>query len=92
MSDFRVITEPCVNCKDTACVQVCPVDCIHPRKDEPEFAVATQLFIDPDTCIGCGLCDDECPVKAIFPEDQVPAEWQKYIQINADHFAKKPAS
>jgi len=89
MSDFRVITEPCVNCKDTACVQVCPVDCIHPRKDEPDFAAATQLFIDPDTCIGCGICDDECPVKAIFPEDQVPVEWHKYIQINADHFAKK---
>ena len=85
----HVITEPCIGTKDTACVTVCPVDCIHPRKDEAEFGPETMLYIDPDTCIDCGLCVDECPVKAIFTEDDVPAEWKQYIQINADYFHKK---
>ena len=49
-----VIAEPCVNTKDTACVEVCPVDCIHPKKDEPEFEAETKLYIDPETCIDCG--------------------------------------
>jgi len=89
MSLIRVITEPCVNCKDAACVQVCPVDAIHPRKDESAFVEHTQLYIDPDTCIFCGICEDECPVKAIYPTEDVPAQWQHYIQINADHFAKR---
>ncbi|EQD78671.1 4Fe-4S ferredoxin iron-sulfur binding domain protein [mine drainage metagenome] len=62
---------------------------MHPRKDEAEFGPEAQLFIDPDTCIDCGLCVDECPVKAIFPEDDVPAEWKKYIEINAAHYQKK---
>ena len=57
----HVITEPCVGVKDAACVAVCPVDCIHPRKDEPEHSRALQLYIDPDTCIGCGLCARNCP-------------------------------
>ena len=51
-----VIAEPCIGTKDTACVEVCPVDCIHPKKDAPEHAAATQLFIDPDSCIDCGAC------------------------------------
>ena len=51
----HVITEPCIGTKDSSCVAVCPVDCIHPRKDESEFTPATQLYIDPDTCIDCGL-------------------------------------
>jgi len=84
----HVIAEPCIGTKDTACVTVCPVDCIHPRKDEGEFDSAKQLYIDPDTCIDCGLCVDECPVKAIFPEDDVPAEWKHFTQINVDHFKK----
>jgi ferredoxin len=84
----HVITEPCIGTKDSACVAVCPVDCIHPRKDEGDFAPSAQLYIDPDTCIDCGLCVDECPVKAIFPEDDVPEEWKKYISINAEHYKK----
>jgi len=84
----HVITQPCIGTKQTACVDVCPVDCIHPRKDEPGFADAKQLFIDPATCIDCGLCVDECPVKAIFPEADVPSEWHSYVQLNADHFKK----
>jgi NAD-dependent dihydropyrimidine dehydrogenase PreA subunit len=84
----HVIAEPCIGTKDTACVEVCPVDCIHPKKDESGYSDANQLYIDPDTCIDCGLCVDECPVQAIFPQDDVPAEWRKYIQINIDHFKK----
>ena len=68
-----VIAEPCINTKDTACVNVCPVDCIHPKKDEANFAPVQQLYIDPDTCIDCGACVPECPFEAIFPEDEVPA-------------------
>jgi NAD-dependent dihydropyrimidine dehydrogenase PreA subunit len=84
----HVIAEPCINCKDAACVTVCPVDCIHPRRDEPPFARTSQLFIDPDTCIGCGACVEECPVKAIFDEDDLPEKWRHFIQINAAHFAR----
>jgi ferredoxin len=83
------IAEPCINTKDTACVAVCPVDCIHPTKEEPEFATADQLYIDPDTCIDCGLCVDECPVKAIFPEEDVPPEWKRFIEINTAYFQNK---
>jgi ferredoxin len=85
---FYVITEPCIGCKDGACVQVCPVDCIHPRKDEGGFEGSPQLFIDPDTCIGCGLCVEECPVKAIFEVDEVPEKWRQFIQLNAEHYGR----
>ena len=84
-----VIAEPCVNTKDTACVEVCPVDCIHPKKDAAEFAAETKLYIDPETCIDCALCVDECPVKAIYQQEDVPAEWNNYIQINLDYFKNK---
>ncbi len=83
----HIIAEPCVATKDTACVEVCPVDCIHPTKDEAEFEEADQLYIEPDTCIDCGLCVDECPVKAIFPEEDLPEEWTEFTQKNADYFA-----
>jgi ferredoxin--NADP+ reductase len=69
-------------------VAVCPVDCIHPRKDEADFETAKMLYIEPDTCIDCGLCVDECPVKAIFTEDDTPTEWKQYVQINADYYKK----
>ncbi len=83
----HVIAEPCVGTKDTACVAVCPVDCIHPTKDEPANDKVDQLFIDPGTCIDCGLCVDECPVKAIFPEEDLPADWASYVEKNAKYFA-----
>jgi len=57
-----IIAEPCIGTKDTACVEVCPVDCIHPKKDEDGFAEATMLYIDPATCIQCGNCEPACPV------------------------------
>ena len=64
-----VIAEPCIDTKDNSCVEVCPVDCIHPTPDEPDYDQVKQLYID-----------------ACFAEDQLPDEWQKYIQINADYF------
>lgn len=85
----HVIAEPCIATKDTSCVDVCPVDCIHPTKNEPDFATAQQLFIDPDTCIDCGLCVDECPVKAIAPQEDLPPEWKKYIQVNLEYYKAK---
>ena len=81
-----IICEPCIGTKDSACVDVCPVDCIHPRKDEGDFEAATQLYIHPDECIDCGACEPECPVTAIFPEEDVPANMQQYIQINRNVF------
>jgi ferredoxin len=81
-----VITEPCIDVKDTACVDVCPVDCIHPTSNEDDFANVEQLFIDPDECIDCGVCEPECPVEAIFMDEDVPEEWQHFTQKNADYF------
>ncbi len=83
------IAEPCIATKDTACVDVCPVDCIHPRKDEPDFKSAEMLYIDPDTCIDCGLCVDECPVQAIFAEDELPEKWAGFAEINQRYYENK---
>ncbi|MFW6039074.1 MAG: 4Fe-4S dicluster domain-containing protein [bacterium] len=83
----HIIAEPCIGTKDTACVAVCPVDCIHPTTEEADFESQDQLFIDPDACIDCGLCVDECPVKAIFPEEDLPEEWAEYIEKNAAYYA-----
>src|SRR5437762_1698205 len=77
------LCEPCVGVKDKACVEICPVDCIY-EGDKEGFP--DMLFIHPDECIDCGVCQPECPVNAIFPEDDVPEEWTQYIQINADYF------
>ena len=82
----HVIALPCIGVKDAACVVVCPVDCIHPTKDEADFAAAEQLYINPEPCIDCGLCVEECPVKAIFQEDDLPAEWSDYLERNANHY------
>ncbi|MCL4220151.1 MAG: 4Fe-4S dicluster domain-containing protein [Phycisphaerales bacterium] len=84
----HVIAEPCEGTKDTGCVSVCPVDCIHPTKDEPEFETTPMLYIDPDTCIDCGLCVDECPVHAIYQDEDLPEEYAKYVQINLDYYKK----
>ena len=81
-----VIAEPCVGVKDTACVTVCPVDCIHPTKDEADFTAADQLFIEPGECICCNLCVAECPVAAIFDENDMPAEWRSFIEKNAAYY------
>ncbi len=79
----HVVTEPCLNCKYTDCVVVCPCECF--------YGDAAQLYIDPDDCIDCGACIPECPVEAIFLDLEVPSKWSGYIQINADRVkALKP--
>lgn len=69
-----VITESCIKCKYTDCVDVCPVDCF---REGPNF-----LVIDPDECIDCTLCVAECPVEAIFPEDEVPDDQKHFVELN----------
>jgi ferredoxin len=86
-----VIGKSCIGTKDTACVEVCPVDCIHPKADDDRHEGAEQLYIDPDVCIDCGVCEPECPVEAIYSEDAVPADEQEYIEKNADYFTLSPA-
>ena len=71
-----VVTENCIKCKYTDCVDVCPVDCFH---EGPNF-----LVIDPEECIDCTLCVAECPAEAIFAEDDVPASLQQFIALNAE--------
>jgi ferredoxin len=82
----HVITQPCIGVKDSGCVPVCPVECIHPTPDEEDFQAAEMLYINPDICIDCGLCIDECPVRAIFPEDELPDEWVDFTARNAAYF------
>src|SRR6187455_888041 len=83
-----IICAPCLGTKDTACVDVCPVDCIHPRKDEASFETAEMLYIHPDECIDCGACVPACPVEAIFALDEVPDKWSNFIPVNAQYFQK----
>jgi NAD-dependent dihydropyrimidine dehydrogenase PreA subunit len=84
-----VIAEPCIGVKDTACVDACPVDVIHPRPDEGDFASANQLYIYPNDCIDCGACVPVCPVSAIFLCEDLPEQWAHFAQINADWYAKR---
>lgn len=86
-----VIAEPCVGTKDLSCVDVCPVDCIHPTPDEPDFEQVEHLHIDPSECIDCDACVLACPISAIFPADDVPPEWSRYIELNASYFEPKAA-
>ena len=83
---FYVITEPCIGTKDMACLDACPVDCIHPKKDEAGFATAKMLFIDPVECISCSACSPACPQSAIFLAKDLPVKWKHYEKINADHY------
>ena len=77
-----VIAEPCIGVKDAACVEVCPVDCIHGGEGDG------QLYIDPKECIDCAACEPECPVQAIFLEEDLPEKWVNFTKINADYFDK----
>lgn len=81
------ITQTC--CNDASCVKVCPVNCIHPTPDEPDFGSTEMLYIDPATCIDCGACADACPVEAIFPVDRLTGPLKAYAEVNADYFADK---
>lgn len=85
----RIIVEPCIGVKSGECVDVCPVDCIHPKKDEPDFAGADMLYINPSECIDCGACEAVCPVEAIFPDDSVPDQWKSFIAKNYEHYGLK---
>ncbi len=71
-----VVTESCIKCKYTDCVEVCPVDCFH---EGPNF-----LVIDPEECIDCSLCEPECPIDAIYAEDDVPQGQDKFLELNAE--------
>ena len=71
-----VVGSPCVGCKDTACVTVCPVDCFYEGPD--------MLYIDPDECIDCALCEPECPANAIFSEDELPEGQEVFLELNAE--------
>ena len=77
-----VVTDNCINCKHTDCVAVCPVDCFY---EGPNF-----LVIHPDECIDCALCEPECPVNAIFSEDELPDDQKEFLQLNADLSEKWP--
>jgi len=81
-----VINEPCIGVKDASCTEVCPVECIHPTPQEPEFAEVDQLYIDPDECIDCDACVEVCPVDAITSEEDLPPQWQRFLEINAAYF------
>jgi len=83
-----VIAEPCIGTKDTACVDACPVDCIHPKKDEGPYGEAQQLFIDPVECIDCGACVPVCPVSAIFAADDLHDKWKEYEGKNSQYFGR----
>ncbi len=82
-----VITETCIGTQDQACVSVCPVDCI-----QFEPGTDAMLYINPADCIDCGACQPACPVNAIFPESVVPADQQKFIEINALWYADRAAA
>lgn len=92
-----VVTSPCVGTHDTACMKVCPVNCFYdvplselglqPTAEKPDLT--KMLIIEPDTCIDCSLCEPECPVAAIFPEEDVPENEKAFIDINKNWFTGK---
>ena len=77
-----IVAEPCVNCKYTDCVDVCPVDCF--------YEGVNFLAIHPEDCIDCGACEPECPTEAIFEEDDLPEKWRPYIELNAQYADEWP--
>ena len=76
-----VICEPCVGVKDGRCADVCPVNCIYPPPS-PDFP--DMLYIHPEECIHCSLCVAECPVGAIFADEEVPEEWRRFTELNRE--------
>ena len=82
-----VITSPCIDVQDQACVEVCPVDCIHFDEGDDRM-----LYINPDECIDCGACEPACPVTAIFAEDDFPAELEPFKAINVEWYSDKAAA
>ena len=80
-----VITDNCT--KDALCVDVCPTDCIHPKKDEAGHEEATQLYVHPVDCVDCGACVPVCPANAIFALDDCPEDKKEFIEKNAAYYA-----
>ena len=78
-----VVTSLCRDCVDQACVEVCPVDCIYEYKGDDSAAFPNQLYIDPEECIDCGVCEPECPWEAIFEDERVPAVFAADTELNA---------
>ena len=85
----HVITQSC--CSDGSCVYACPVNCIHPSPDEPEFATAEMLYIDPVACVDCGACVSACPVGAIAPASTLTVKQLPFIPLNAAFYPERPA-
>lgn len=89
-----IITEPCEGVCNTACVEVCPVDCIYTPEGyglseadkQKMIDEGEQLYIHPEECIDCGACQPECPVDAIYPDDEVPDKWKHFINKNYERF------
>ncbi|HJT87705.1 MAG TPA: ferredoxin family protein [Bryobacteraceae bacterium] len=79
-----VITDGCN--KDEKCVAACPVDCIHPKSNEPGFAEAPHLYVDPVACIDCGACVPVCEYNAVFALEDLPPEFASFTEVNAAHF------
>ncbi|MFT3659866.1 MAG: 4Fe-4S binding protein [Gordonia sp. (in: high G+C Gram-positive bacteria)] len=80
----HVVTQAC--CGDASCVYACPVNCIHPTPDEPDFGIAEMLYIDPSTCVDCGACVTACPVGAISPGHRIPETQKRFASVNANHY------
>ena len=79
-----VIVDTCT--KDELCVAACPVDCIHPKKDEPGFEEAPHLYVNPVECIDCGACIPVCPTNSVFVLEDLPPEQAHFAELNAAHF------
>jgi NAD-dependent dihydropyrimidine dehydrogenase PreA subunit len=85
-----VITQYC--CNDAVCVDVCPVDCIHPTPAERDYATAEQLYIDPAICVDCNACLEVCPADAIFREEDLPPALARFRAINGDYYDRSGAA
>ena len=83
----HVITQSC--CSDGSCVYACPVNCIHPSPDEPGFATAEMLYIDPAACVDCGACVSACPVGAIAPDTRLEPKQLPFVALNAAFYPER---
>ena len=82
----HVIVDTCT--KDALCVDACPTECIHPKKDDSGFEEVTQLYIDQEQCADCAACVAVCPTNSIFPAEDLPEDKKDFAQKNADYFKK----